>query len=161
WITGHSGKFQVRNCTRNGNGRRTGDRARTLPFPSRPREPIRPRFRLYVRVSPPTSNLETDMTSPLNTASSVPRSMSADSAVQTLAPRLEGTVLTPSSPGYDDARQIWNAMIDRRPALIARCASVADIQHAIRFAGDHGLPIAVRGGGHNIAGSALCDGGLV
>jgi len=105
--------------------------------------------------------METDMTSPLNTASSVPRSTSADSAVQTLAPRLEGTVLTPSSPGYDDARQIWNAMIDRRPALIARCASVADIQHAIRFARDHGLPIAVRGGGHNIAGSALCDGGLV
>lgn len=101
------------------------------------------------------------MSSPLNPTSSVPRSTAVENAVQTLAPRLEGTVLTPSSPGYDDARRIWNAMIDRRPALIARCASVADIQHAIRFARDHGLPIAVRGGGHNIAGSAICDGGLV
>ena len=101
------------------------------------------------------------MTSPLNTPSSAPHGTHSEAAVQTLAPRLEGTVLTPSSPGYDDARRIWNAMIDRRPALIARCASVADVQHAIRFARDHGLPIAVRGGGHNIAGSAICDGGLV
>ncbi|MGH7625220.1 MAG: FAD-binding oxidoreductase [Gemmatimonadaceae bacterium] len=101
------------------------------------------------------------MTSPLNTASSIPRSTHIEGAAQTLAARLEGTVLTPSSPDYDDARRIWNAMIDRRPALIARCASVADVQHAIRFARDHGLPIAVRGGGHNIAGSAICDGGLV
>ena len=101
------------------------------------------------------------MTSPLNTPSSAPHGTHSEAAVQTLAPRLEGTVLTPSSPGYDDARRIWNAMIDRRPALIARCASVADVQHAIRFARDRGLPIAVRGGGHNIAGSAICDGGLV
>jgi FAD/FMN-containing dehydrogenase len=78
-----------------------------------------------------------------------------------LAAGLRGHVFTPGTPGYDQARTIWNAMIDKRPAVIARCASSADVQHAVRFARDQGLEIAVKGGGHNIAGSALVDGGLV
>ncbi|HEY2022830.1 FAD-binding oxidoreductase, partial [Paraburkholderia sp.] len=65
------------------------------------------------------------------------------------------------SPGFDEARSIWNAMIDRYPAMILRCAGVADIRQGIGFARDNGLPLAIRGGGHNIGGSALCDDGVV
>ncbi len=82
-------------------------------------------------------------------------------AVAALSQGLRGRVLTADTPGYDDARTIWNAMIDKRPAVIARCASAADVRRAVRFARETGLDIAVRGGGHNIAGSALVDGGLV
>jgi FAD/FMN-containing dehydrogenase len=74
---------------------------------------------------------------------------------------LRGKVLDPSADGYDEARTIWNAMIDRRPALIVRCAGASDVMRAVRFAVDNQLPIAVRGGGHNIAGNAVCDDGLV
>jgi FAD/FMN-containing dehydrogenase len=73
----------------------------------------------------------------------------------------KGEILRPEDDGYDSARQIWNAMIDKRPAIIARCASVTDVVRAVNFARDNGLLLAVRGGGHNIAGSALCDDGLV
>ena len=72
-----------------------------------------------------------------------------------------GSILAPGAPGYDDARAVWNAMIDRRPGLIVRCASAADVAQAVRFAREHDLVVAVRGGGHNIAGNAVCDGGLV
>jgi len=74
---------------------------------------------------------------------------------------LRGRLLTPASPGYDEARTIWNAMIDRRPALIVRCAGAADVVQAVRFVREHKLIVAVRGGGHNIAGNAVCDGGLM
>jgi FAD/FMN-containing dehydrogenase len=74
---------------------------------------------------------------------------------------LRGPVLLPADPGYDEARRIWNAMIERRPALLARCAGSADVMAAVGFARAHGLPLAVRGGGHGIAGSAICDDGLV
>jgi FAD/FMN-containing dehydrogenase len=74
---------------------------------------------------------------------------------------LRGPVLQPGDPGYDDARSIWNAMIDKRPGLIVRCAGTADVMLAVNFARENGLPLAVRGGGHNIAGSALCDDGMV
>src|SRR5512141_2227150 len=74
---------------------------------------------------------------------------------------IRGTVLTADSPAYNDARKIWNAMIDKRPALIVRCAGAADVMHAVRFAGEHKLLVAVRGAGHNIAGNAVCDGGLM
>ena len=72
-----------------------------------------------------------------------------------------GVLLEPGSPAYDDARALFNAMIDRRPALIAQCASTADVVAALRFARDAGLEVAVRGGGHGVAGRALCDDGLV
>ena len=72
-----------------------------------------------------------------------------------------GQLLYPDTPGYDAARGIWNGMIDRRPALIARCATAADVVLAVRLAASHDLLMSVRGGGHNIAGKALCDDGLV
>ena len=72
-----------------------------------------------------------------------------------------GEVLLPHDDGYDRARTIWNAMIDKRPAMIARCVTASDVVRAVNFARDNGLELAVRGGGHHIAGNALCDGGLV
>lgn len=78
-----------------------------------------------------------------------------------LRARLRGSALTSADAGYDEARQLWNAMIDKRPALIVRCAGAADVLTAVEQAREWNLPLAVRGGGHNIAGSALCDGGLV
>jgi FAD/FMN-containing dehydrogenase len=82
-------------------------------------------------------------------------------AIQALASSLRGDLLTPDTPGYDEARTIWNAMIDRRPAMIIRCAGVADVMRAVAFAGRHQALVAVRGGGHNIAGNAVCDKGLM
>jgi FAD/FMN-containing dehydrogenase len=72
-----------------------------------------------------------------------------------------GTVIRPGDSEYEAARQIWNGAIDRRPAMIVRCRSGADAAAALRHAQQHGLPLAIRGGGHNVAGSALCDGGVV
>ncbi len=72
-----------------------------------------------------------------------------------------GSVLLPNDAGYDEARQVWNAMIDRCPVLIARCASTDDVVRAVRFANANNLEISVRGGGHNIAGTAVSDGGLM
>lgn len=73
----------------------------------------------------------------------------------------EAEVLSPGDPGYDEARKIWNGAIDRFPSLIVRCRGVADIIAALRFARECELLVAVRGGGHNVAGSAICDGGVV
>jgi FAD/FMN-containing dehydrogenase len=81
--------------------------------------------------------------------------------VDDLKAGFKGEVLLPGSGAYDTARQIWNAMIDKRPAVIARCATTRDVVRAVTFARDNNLVLAVRGGGHNIAGSALCDNGLV
>ena len=75
--------------------------------------------------------------------------------------RLHGKLIGASDSSYDEARKIWNSMIDRKPGLIVRCAGADDAVAAVRFARDHGLLVSVRGGGHNIAGNALCDGGLV
>ncbi|TFW22756.1 FAD-binding oxidoreductase [Duganella callida] len=74
---------------------------------------------------------------------------------------LRGQLLLAHDEGYHAARAVWNGMIDRRPAAIVRCAGTADVRTALAWARDHGLPLAVRGGGHNIAGSALCDDGVV
>ena len=76
-------------------------------------------------------------------------------------PRFRGDVITPDRAGYDGARAVWNGAIDRRPRLIARCAGTADVAAAVRYARDHDFEIAVRGGGHNVAGTAVCDGGIV
>jgi FAD/FMN-containing dehydrogenase len=72
-----------------------------------------------------------------------------------------GVVLGPADPAYETARRVHNGMIDKRPAVIARCTGVADVMAALRFGTEHGLPIAVRGGGHNVAGKAVCDEGIV
>jgi FAD/FMN-containing dehydrogenase len=74
---------------------------------------------------------------------------------------MDGPVVMPGDPGYDDARKVWNAEIDRRPSVIARCASTADVVAAIAFARAHQLEIAVRGGAHNTAGTAISDDGLM
>ena len=78
-----------------------------------------------------------------------------------LRANLRGSLLLPDEPGYDEARAIWNAMIDKRPGMIVRCAGAADVRTALNFAREHRLALAVRGGGHNIAGSALVNDGVV
>ncbi len=75
--------------------------------------------------------------------------------------RCSGVLLGPSDAGYDEARRLHNGMIDKRPALIVRCRGTADVADAVKFARKHGLDIAVRGGGHNVAGLAVCEGGLM
>src|SRR5919108_5755122 len=84
-----------------------------------------------------------------------------ESDIETFKASLRGTFLTPDSAGYDEAREIWNAMIDRRPALIIRCVGAADVMRAVEFARRNEILVAVRGGGHNIAGNAVCAGGLM
>jgi len=87
--------------------------------------------------------------------------MISESAIQKFRETVRGQTFCPGEPGYDAARTIPNAMIDRRPAVIARCAGVADVIASVRFAREHDVLVAVRGGGHSIAGKSVCDGGLV
>lgn len=75
--------------------------------------------------------------------------------------RLRGPVLAPGDGGYEDSRTVWNSMIDRRPAMVARCIGIADVIESVRFARDHNLLVCVKGGGHNIAGLAVADGALM
>ncbi|WP_329403621.1 FAD-binding oxidoreductase [Streptomyces melanogenes] len=82
-------------------------------------------------------------------------------AVEELRAALRGQVITPADPEYDTVRRVFNAMIDRRPALIVRCLDTADVLAALAHARAEGLPVAVRGGGHSIAGHGTCDGGLL
>ena len=73
----------------------------------------------------------------------------------------QGEIITPKHPAYPDARKVWNGMIDRRPLLIARPGDPADVAAVVRFAREHQVELAIRGGGHNVAGSGVCDGGIV
>ncbi len=84
-----------------------------------------------------------------------------DSEVQAFASALRGGVLTPGDAGYDEARRVFNGMIDRRPGLIARPANTADVQKAVRFARAQDLLVSVNGGGHSVQGYGICDGGLM
>jgi hypothetical protein len=88
-------------------------------------------------------------------------SMLEESAIQEFKAVLRGPLIRPGEAGYEDARTIWNGMIDKRPALIACCSGVADVIESVNFARAHDLLVAVRAGGHNIAGNATCDGGLM
>ncbi|MGO4304767.1 FAD-binding oxidoreductase [Cupriavidus sp. RAF12] len=81
--------------------------------------------------------------------------------IDMLRQSVRGKVILPADPGYDTARTVWNATVDRRPAVIVQCTGTADVMQAVNFARDRGLVLAVRGGGHNIAGSAICNDGLV
>jgi len=85
----------------------------------------------------------------------------ADEAVDEFQAKLRGQFILPGDDAYDDARTVWNAMIDRRPALIVRCAGVSDVINSVNFARANNLLMAVRGGGHSFAGNAVCDGGIV
>ncbi|HEU0215649.1 MAG TPA: FAD-binding oxidoreductase [Stellaceae bacterium] len=87
--------------------------------------------------------------------------MLENAAVQKFADTLRGRLIRPGDGGYDEARRVWNGMIDRRPALVARCAGPADVVAAVRFARAHELLVSVKGGGHNITGNAVCEGGLM
>ena len=82
-------------------------------------------------------------------------------AVEAFISSIHGAVIQPGDDGYDDARAIQNGLIDRRPALIVRASGPADVIAAVSFARDNDLLLAVRGGGHNVAGNAVCDGGVV
>jgi FAD/FMN-containing dehydrogenase len=81
--------------------------------------------------------------------------------VENFAEQVNGEVLQPGDEGYDDARTVWNAMVDREPAVIVRCTGTADVMAAVDFARDMDLLLSVKGGGHNVAGRAVCDGGLM
>ena len=84
-----------------------------------------------------------------------------DDALEQLRTSFHGRLLTRGAPGYDEARTIWNAMIDRRPSLIAQCTDANDVAAAVRFARENSLLTSVRGGGHNIAGNAVTDDGFM
>jgi FAD/FMN-containing dehydrogenase len=84
-----------------------------------------------------------------------------DDAVAGLAAGLRGRLVGPADPDYDTVRAVWNGMVDKRPRLVVRCAGVADVIAAVAFGREYELPLAVRGGGHNVSGNAVTDGGLV
>ena len=84
-----------------------------------------------------------------------------DATVRAFRAGFRGPLLSPGDGTYDETRKVWNGMIDRRPALIARCAGVADVVAAVSFARAQGLLVSVRGGGHNTPGVAVCEGGLM
>jgi FAD/FMN-containing dehydrogenase len=85
----------------------------------------------------------------------------SDATINEFKGTFRGDVLLPGGAGYDEARQIWNAMIDRKPALIARCKSADDVVQAVTFGRTNNLLISIKGGGHNIAGNAVCDDGIM
>lgn len=82
-------------------------------------------------------------------------------ALESFDEGFRGELLLPGGEGYEEARAVWNGMIDRHPAIVARCSGVADVVRAVEFGREQGLPVAVRGGGHNVAGTAVADGGIV
>ncbi len=84
-----------------------------------------------------------------------------DDRIEQFEDGFHGDVIRPGDPSYDDARAVWNGMIDKHPAVVARCSGAADVMDAVALVRETGLPLAVRGGGHNVAGSAVCDDGVV
>jgi hypothetical protein len=110
-----------------------------------------------------TSTCSGDIVSQFHTQELLPgeESMLKPAAIHGLKENFRGELLAPSDAGYDAARRIWNGMIDKRPALIARCAGAADVIQCVNFGREHNLLVSVRGGGHNVAGNVVCDGGLM
>ncbi len=94
-------------------------------------------------------------------ATTSPAATLSSAAIDQFIASIRGEVIRPEDPGYDEARQVYNAMIDKRPAMIARCVNAGDVIAAVNFARDNGLLVAVRGGGHNGPGLGICDDGLV
>jgi FAD/FMN-containing dehydrogenase len=83
-----------------------------------------------------------------------------EDTLQKLRSRVRGTILTADSPGYEESRTVWNGMIQRRPGLVVRCLGVGDVVACVDFARENGVLLSIKGGGHNIAGLAVCDGGI-
>ncbi|MDR9365386.1 MAG: FAD-dependent oxidoreductase, partial [Balneolaceae bacterium] len=81
--------------------------------------------------------------------------------IEELQSTFRGRLVQPNDPDYDEIRQVWNGYIDKHPALIAQCTGTADVIDAVKFAWKNDIEVSVRGGGHNVAGSALCDDGMV
>src|SRR5438034_4167207 len=84
-----------------------------------------------------------------------------ETAVAELSAGLRGRIVGRDDPGYDETRKIWNGSIDRRPALVASCAGVADVMSAVKFARKHGVPSTIRSGGHSFPGLSVADGALM
>src|SRR5687768_18052565 len=102
------------------------------------------------------------MTSTMRTGGTrLPAVTVSDAAVAGLRACLEGQVVVPADDGYEEHRRVWNGSIDRYPAVIARCAGVDDVRTALHFGREHGLPIAVRSGGHSFPGLSTSDGALL
>ena len=97
-----------------------------------------------------------DLTTLKDTAATI-----SDEALAAFKASFGGRVVTPDDDAYDEARRVWNSLIDRRPGLIVQARGVADVITAVKFARTYGLLVSVRGGGHNVSGSAVCDGGIV
>ncbi|MFN2495518.1 MAG: methyltransferase domain-containing protein [Pseudonocardiaceae bacterium] len=87
--------------------------------------------------------------------------VAASTALRELGADLRGELICPQDSGYDEVRTVFNGMIDRRPLVVVRCAGASDVVRGITFAREHGLVLSVRGGGHNVAGNAVCDGGMM
>jgi FAD/FMN-containing dehydrogenase len=87
--------------------------------------------------------------------------MVQQAATESLKKHLRGQLLCQDDPGYNEARKIWNGMIDKRPALVARCSGAGDVVNSVKFACERDLTVAVRGGGHNIAGKCVAEGGFL
>ena len=96
-----------------------------------------------------------------STAATRPVTGAERAMVAALGRALRGAVIDRGHPAYDQARRVWNGLIDRYPAVIARCAGTADVVEAVRVAREHRPVVSIRGGGHQVAGSAVCDDGLV
>src|SRR2546429_8652222 len=85
----------------------------------------------------------------------------AENVVEKFASSLHGELIRQGAEQYEEARRIWNEMIDRKPLMIVRCRGTQDVVLAVTFARDHGVPLSVRGGGHGVSGAAIWEGGLV